>query len=100
MSRSCSHEDFSIDIESKHSRISNELVEDLEKCDSTLDTTIALSAVDLKSSSAGFTGQESESFRRQFNSAPLKMGRKRKFWHRLRGLSRGSMSEHEYSLKL
>ncbi|KAK4427339.1 Receptor-like serine/threonine-protein kinase ALE2 [Sesamum alatum] len=100
MSRSCSHEDFSIDIESKHSRISNELVEDLEKCDSTLDTKIALSAVDLKSSSAGFAGQESESFRRQFNSAPLKMGRKRKFWHRLKGLSRGSMSEHEYSLNL
>ncbi|KAI3455559.1 hypothetical protein Pfo_012222 [Paulownia fortunei] len=100
MSRSCSQEDFSIDIESKHSRISNELVEALEMCDSTFDTKVAVSAVDLKSASAGFQGQESESFRRQFNSAPLKMGRKRTFWQRLRGLSRGSMSEHEYSSKL
>ncbi|KAM0031974.1 putative protein kinase RLK-Pelle-Extensin family [Helianthus debilis subsp. tardiflorus] len=41
-------------------------------------------------------GLESESFRRQFNSAPLKMGRKKQFWRRLRGLSRGSMSEHEH----
>ncbi|CAI9263495.1 unnamed protein product [Lactuca saligna] len=41
-------------------------------------------------------GLESESFRRQFNSAPLKMERKKKFWRRLRGLSRGSMSEHEH----
>lgn len=41
-------------------------------------------------------GLESESFRRQFNSAPLKMERKKQFWRRLRGLSRGSMSEHEH----
>ncbi|KAL4583715.1 hypothetical protein LXL04_008298 [Taraxacum kok-saghyz] len=41
-------------------------------------------------------GLESESFRRQYNSAPLKMERKKQFWRRLRGLSRGSMSEHEH----
>ncbi|XP_076884985.1 receptor-like serine/threonine-protein kinase ALE2 [Bidens hawaiensis] len=41
-------------------------------------------------------GLESESFRRQFNSAPLKMGRKKRFWRQLRGLSRGSTSEHEH----
>ncbi|KAI3786173.1 hypothetical protein L1987_45305 [Smallanthus sonchifolius] len=41
-------------------------------------------------------GLESESFRRQFNSAPLKMERKKQFWRRLRGWSRGSMSEHEH----
>ncbi|KAK6148722.1 hypothetical protein DH2020_016247 [Rehmannia glutinosa] len=96
MSRSFSREDFSVE----HSRISNELLEDLEKCESTFDTKIALSAVDLKSVSAtGFEGKESESFRRQFNSVPLKMERKRTFWQRMRGLSRGSMSEHEYSSK-
>ncbi|KAL2555074.1 Protein kinase superfamily protein [Forsythia ovata] len=106
VSRSCSQEDFSIDIESKHSRISNELTEDLETSypfpggDSIFDKKIALSAVDLKGASAGREGHESESFRRQFNSAPLKMGRKRHFWQRLRGLSRGSMSEHESSSML
>ncbi|KAL8043359.1 hypothetical protein ABFX02_09G114900 [Erythranthe guttata] len=93
VSRSCSE----FDIESRI--YSNELMEggrDLEKCDSSFDMKIALSAVDL----TGFKGEElSESFRRQFNSAPLKMGRKRKFWQRLKGLSRGSMSEHEFSSK-
>ncbi|KAH6793218.1 Protein kinase superfamily protein [Perilla frutescens var. hirtella] len=99
VSRSVSLDDFSIEIEScKHSRRSNEVVEGLEQCDSTFESKIALSAVDLTSASAAFQGQESESFRRQFNSAPLKMERKKKFWQRLRGLSRGSMSEHEYSL--
>lgn len=86
VSRSVSHDNFSIEIESF--RRSNELVE----------SKIAVSAVDLTSASAAFQGQESESFRRQFNSAPLKMETKQKFWQRLRGLSRGSMSEHEYSL--
>ncbi|XP_073140032.1 receptor-like cytoplasmic kinase 176 isoform X3 [Henckelia pumila] len=100
MSRSCSQEDFDMDIESKRSRTSAELVEALGKCDSALDAKIALSAVDLKNASVGFEGQESESFRRQFNSAPLVMGRKKKFWQKLKGLSRGSMSEHEFSSKL
>ncbi|CAA2974664.1 receptor-like serine threonine- kinase ALE2 [Olea europaea subsp. europaea] len=103
VTRSCSQEDFSIDIESKHSRISIERAEDLETSypfpavDSIFDTKIALSAVDLKGVSGGREGHESESFRRQFNSVPLKMGRKMRFWQRLRGLSRGSMSEREFS---
>lgn len=94
VSKSCSRDDLYIDIDS---RMSNEGV---EKCESGFDTKVALSAVDLKSASAGFEGQDSESFRRQFNSAPLKKGRKRKFWQRLRGLSGGSMSEHDYSFNL
>lgn len=97
MSRSCSQEDISVDIESKRSKTSTELMEALGKCDSALDAKIALSAVDLKNSSVGFEEQESDSFRRQFNSAPLVMGRKRKFWQKLKGLSRGSMSEQEFS---
>ncbi|CAI9766131.1 unnamed protein product [Fraxinus pennsylvanica] len=102
VSRSCSQEDFSIDIESKQSRISNELAEDLETSyrfpggDSIFDTKIALSAVDLKVVSGRREGHESDSLRK-FNSVPLKMGRKMRFWQRLRGLSRGSMSEHEFS---
>ncbi|XP_071731935.1 receptor-like serine/threonine-protein kinase ALE2 isoform X2 [Rutidosis leptorrhynchoides] len=59
------------------------------------DTHVGLSTRDL-STIENEGGLESDSFRRQFNSAPLKMGKKKKFWQRLRGLSRGSMSDHEH----
>ncbi|KAK9054749.1 hypothetical protein SSX86_025828 [Deinandra increscens subsp. villosa] len=59
------------------------------------DSKIGLSATDLRSTIENAGVLESESFRREFNSAPLKMGRKKHFWQRLRGLSRGSTSEHE-----
>ncbi|XP_027126203.1 receptor-like serine/threonine-protein kinase ALE2 [Coffea eugenioides] len=99
MSRSCSQDDFSIDIDSKHSRISGDIGEAsiaeyaVEGVDSTFEDKIALSTNLVP---AGFERQESGSFRRQFNSAPLKMVRKRRFWERLRGLSSGSMSEHGF----
>lgn len=99
VSRSVSQDDLSIEMEGfKHSRRSNEVVD--EQYDSIFESKIAVSGVDLTSASAGLMGQESESFRRQFNSAPLETERKQKFWQRLRGLSRGSMSEHEYSVHL
>ncbi|PWA80945.1 concanavalin A-like lectin/glucanase domain-containing protein [Artemisia annua] len=60
------------------------------------DSKIGLSATDLRSTIDNVEGLESESFRRQFNSAPLKMGKRKQFWRRLRGLSRGSMSDHEH----
>lgn len=96
VSRSVSHDDFSVNEAGSFRRGLDE-----EAVDSTFETRVGISAVDLSSSSAAFREtMESESFRRQFNSAPLKMGRKqRKFWQRLRGMSRGSMSEHEYSLQ-
>ncbi|KAL1551662.1 receptor-like serine/threonine-protein kinase ALE2 isoform X2 [Salvia divinorum] len=84
-SLSVSRDDFSIEVD--------------EQFEQNLGADITLSGVDLSSSSAAFRAHESESFRRQFNSAPLKVERKRKFWQRLRGLSGGSMSEHEYSLQ-
>lgn len=34
-----------------------------------------------------------------FSSGPLRIGKRRKFWQRLKSLSRGSMSEHEFTLK-
>lgn len=100
MSRSCSQEEFSIDMDSKNdSRNSGEVGEasnaNYPDFDSTFDHKIALSTTNL--ASEGIVGLESESFRRQFNSAPLKLGRKRRFWERLKGLSRGSMSEHGYT---
>ncbi|KAG6428898.1 hypothetical protein SASPL_106937 [Salvia splendens] len=84
-SRNVSRDDFSIEVD--------------EQLEQSLGAEITLSGVDLSSSSAALRVRESESFRRQFNSAPLKVERKRKFWQRLRGLSGGSMSEHEYSLQ-
>ncbi|XP_062008647.1 receptor-like serine/threonine-protein kinase ALE2 isoform X1 [Rosa rugosa] len=60
------------------------------------------STSDLLSASVGFEveGQEVGSFRRYSSSGPLRTGRRRQFWQRLRTLSRGSMSEHGSSLKL
>ncbi|KAJ1282171.1 hypothetical protein BS78_03G030400 [Paspalum vaginatum] len=40
---------------------------------------------------------DSGSFRKQSSSGPLVTGKSRKFWQRLRSLSRGSMSEHGFS---
>ncbi|KAL6838708.1 hypothetical protein ACP4OV_031422 [Aristida adscensionis] len=40
---------------------------------------------------------DSGSFRKQSSSGPLVTGKNRKFWQRLRSLSRGSMSEHGFS---
>ncbi|XP_019194469.1 PREDICTED: receptor-like serine/threonine-protein kinase ALE2 isoform X2 [Ipomoea nil] len=97
VSRSCSHEDFSGYIGSKHGRQSGDFVEASQFYDPTFAAKVSLSASDLKSASTRLELAESESFRRQFNSAPLKMGRKRNFWQRLRSLSSGSMSEHSFS---
>lgn len=102
MSRSCSQEELSTDMmDSKNNgRNSGEIGEvssqaNYPNFDSTFYHRIALSTTNLESE--GIAGLESESFRRQFNSAPLKLGRKRRFWERLKGLSRGSMSEHGYT---
>lgn len=86
-SRSCSRdEDLDFDITDQY-EIHHQM--------SGYDSKVGLSATDL-STIENVGGVESSSFRRQFNSAPLKMGKKKKFWQRLRGLSRGSMSDHEH----
>ncbi|KAL8458548.1 hypothetical protein ACS0TY_036175 [Phlomoides rotata] len=80
VSRSFSHDDFSVNAESsKRSRLSNENVDDLERGELRFEQNVAFSVVDLNRASVGYEGKESESFRRQFNSAPLKTERKRKF---------------------
>ncbi|KAM3245923.1 receptor-like serine/threonine-protein kinase ALE2 [Capsicum annuum] len=92
MSRSCSRDDLSMtDTSLVHKSIPG--------FDSPLNVKMTLSSSELKSASARYETLESDSFRRQFNSAPLKMGRKRNFWQRLRVLSSGSMSEHSFSSK-
>uniref|UniRef100_A0A5B6YLM2 Putative receptor-like serine/threonine-protein kinase ALE2 n=1 Tax=Davidia involucrata TaxID=16924 RepID=A0A5B6YLM2_DAVIN len=106
VSRSCSQEDLANIVDSKLTTVSGELLEasrthyPMPGYDSVFDTKMALSASDLVCVSARFEEQEFGSYRRHSNSAPLGIGRRRHFWQRLRGLSRGSMSEHGFSLKL
>ncbi|KAF4362059.1 hypothetical protein F8388_023911 [Cannabis sativa] len=46
-------------------------------------------------------GEEFGSLRKySSNSGPLRIGRRKQFWQRLKSLSRGSSSEHGFSLKL
>ncbi|PKI43965.1 hypothetical protein CRG98_035641 [Punica granatum] len=49
---------------------------------------------------AGFRGEGFWDISSHFSSGPLRMGKRRKFWQRLKSLSRSSMSEHDFSLKL
>lgn len=58
------------------------------------DTERGLSISDLFSTSGWYGRQVSGSFRRHSSSGPLRTGRGRHFWQRIRKLSRGSMSEH------
>ncbi|XP_030969448.1 receptor-like serine/threonine-protein kinase ALE2 isoform X1 [Quercus lobata] len=105
-SKTCSQDDVLIDLDSKARTRSGEIMEvsqshhPLPGYDSSYDTKIALSASDLLSTSMRPEGQEFGSFRRHSISGPLRMGRKRQFWQRLKSLSRGSVSEHGFSLKL
>ncbi|GMH14231.1 hypothetical protein Nepgr_016072 [Nepenthes gracilis] len=103
-SRSFHRTDISIDIDSKVSENSLDLEEfspthhPVLGYESTPETTAAaFLASDLVSTSAGFRDDESASFRRPFNSGPLRLGKKRNFWQRLRGISIGSVSEHGFS---
>ncbi|KAF9614180.1 hypothetical protein IFM89_015688 [Coptis chinensis] len=62
--------------------------------DSSLEVGRALSASDILSTSRRLGRQSSESFRRHSSSGPLRTGKRRQFWQRVRGPSRGSVSEH------
>nr|CAN78643.1 hypothetical protein VITISV_031742 [Vitis vinifera] len=105
-SKSFSQENLSIDVIRKSSRVLGELLEvsqvhhPVAGHDSSFDTKMALSVSDLVSTSMGFEGQDSGSFRRYSSSGPLSTGRRREFWQRLRRSSGGSASEHGFSFKL
>ncbi|RVX16857.1 Receptor-like serine/threonine-protein kinase ALE2 [Vitis vinifera] len=105
-SKSFSQENLSIDVIRKSSRVLGELLEvsqvhhPVAGYDSSFDTKMALSVSDLVSTSMGFEGQDSGSFRRYSSSGPLSTGRRREFWQRLRRSSGGSASEHGFSFKL
>ncbi|KAK9102562.1 hypothetical protein Sjap_019816 [Stephania japonica] len=67
---------------------------------SSLNTDRALSASDIFSTSARYGQQASGSLTRHSRSGPLRTGRGSQFWQRLRGLSRGSVSEHGFASRL
>ncbi|XVE51932.1 hypothetical protein DITRI_Ditri02bG0079900 [Diplodiscus trichospermus] len=98
-------EDFPTTVDSKVSRISSEPVEASESHQSVPvydfghEGNIALSASDFLSIPLEVEEQEPGSFRRHSCSGPLGTGRRRRFWERIRSLSRGSRSEHGYSVK-
>nr|TKS16353.1 receptor-like serine/threonine-protein kinase ALE2 isoform X2 [Populus alba] len=92
-SRSCSHENLLIDLESKD-EVSGENIESSQP-----HHPVPLSKSDLLTTSMGFEGHEVGSFRRHASSGTLRIGRSH-FWQRLRNFSRGSMSEHGFSHKL
>ncbi|KAF6148802.1 hypothetical protein GIB67_038135 [Kingdonia uniflora] len=64
------------------------------------DGDITLSASDIFSTSVKYARQMSGSFRRHSSSGPLRTGRSRQFWQRVRSMSRGSLSEHGTALGL
>ncbi|XP_041005559.1 receptor-like serine/threonine-protein kinase ALE2 [Juglans microcarpa x Juglans regia] len=98
-SKSSSHEDLSIDMDTGVSTGSGHIPDPLlsqysvPNFNSGIDTERGLSVSDLFSS-ARFGRQESGSFRRYSSSGPLRMGRGGHFWEKIRRLSGGSVSEH------
>ncbi|KAL9443775.1 hypothetical protein AB3S75_017036 [Citrus x aurantiifolia] len=99
-SASSSQDDMSIDLDPKVSTGSGQLPDPLQRhysvpnYDLGLDTGRRLSVSYLFSSSARSGKEESESFRRYSSSGPLRTGRGRRFWQRMRRLVGGSDSEH------
>ncbi|XVF25146.1 hypothetical protein REPUB_Repub13aG0188500 [Reevesia pubescens] len=98
-------EDFATPVDSKVSRLSTELVEASETYhpvagyDFSHETNVALSASDFLSIPLGLEEQEPGYFRRHSCSGPIGTGKRRHFWQRIRSLSRGSRSEHGFSVK-
>lgn len=103
-SESCSQEYASVvDIDTKTSTGSGHLLGAshgrFSEYDSSPENDGALSASDIFSTSR-FGQQFSGSFRRHSSSGPLRPGRSRLFWQRVRGYSRGSISEHGFAYRL
>ncbi|KGN45527.1 receptor-like serine/threonine-protein kinase ALE2 [Cucumis sativus] len=104
VSRSYSRDELLSYMDSKFGGISGEILNAPETSHTFLsgkETNVGLSASDLISASARFEGQELVSSRwHSSNSEPLRTGRKKHLWQKLRSLSRGSFSEHGFSAKL
>ncbi|XP_022154207.1 receptor-like serine/threonine-protein kinase ALE2 isoform X2 [Momordica charantia] len=98
-SQSYSRDELLSYMDSRLGRMSGEILNTFETSQPK-ETNVGLSASDLISASARFEGQELVSSRwHSSNSEPLRTGKRRHFWQRLRSLSRGSISEHGFSSK-
>ncbi|KAJ8526501.1 hypothetical protein K7X08_028978 [Anisodus acutangulus] len=96
-SRSCSRDDLSVDMDSRISTASSQVLNPKSpgsNSDSELDVERGLSMSDLLSPLARYGKQDSGSFRRYYSSGPLRNGKTRRLWHKMRRLSGGSVSEH------
>lgn len=100
VSRSCSQNDLSIDVDARISTASSQVLNPIQpqsqvsNSDSELDVERGLSMSDLLSPLARYGKQESGSFRRYSSSGPLRKGKTRRLWQKMRRLSGGSLSEH------
>ncbi|XP_056166642.1 receptor-like serine/threonine-protein kinase ALE2 isoform X2 [Syzygium oleosum] len=105
-SRSSSREDLSIELDPRAGAGSGQSQHPLQgrysdpDCDSVSNSERGVSVSDFLGTSAGYTRPISGSFRRYSSSGPLRTGRGRHFWERLRRLSGGSASEHGAFLAL
>uniref|UniRef100_A0A0V0IY73 Putative ovule protein n=1 Tax=Solanum chacoense TaxID=4108 RepID=A0A0V0IY73_SOLCH len=100
VSRSCSQDNLSIDMDTRISTTSSQVLNPIQpqspvsNSDSELDVERGLSMSDLLSPLARYGRQESDSFRRYSSSGPLRKGKTRRLWQKMRRLSGGSLSEH------
>lgn len=105
-SRCYRQDDFLADPDTKTRRVSDDIADVSQSNRSffvsissrDIDNKVPLS--DLLSASVGVEGQEFGSFRRYSSSGPLRTGKRKQFWQKLKNLSRGSVSEHGFPLKL
>lgn len=99
-SRSNSRDDLSIDMDARISTASSQMLNPVQtqspvsNSDSELDVERGHSMSDLLSPLARYGKQESGSFRRYSSSGPLRKGKTRRLWQKMRRLSGGSVSEH------
>nr|XP_016490734.1 PREDICTED: receptor-like serine/threonine-protein kinase ALE2 isoform X6 [Nicotiana tabacum] len=98
VSRSCSRDDLSIDMDARMSTASGQLLMNprspVSNSDSELDVERGLSMSDLLSPLARFGKKDSSPFRRYSSSGPFRTGKTRRLWQKMRRLSAGSVSEH------
>ncbi|KAL0410504.1 UNVERIFIED_CONTAM: Receptor-like serine/threonine-protein kinase ALE2 [Sesamum latifolium] len=99
-------DDTSIEMGARNSTNSDHLPDHLltqspvSNYDYPVDVERNLSMSELLSSSAKFSRQDSETFRRHSSSGPLRTGKGKRLWKMMRRLSGGSVSEHGLPFRL
>ncbi|XP_048139462.1 receptor-like serine/threonine-protein kinase ALE2 isoform X2 [Rhodamnia argentea] len=98
---SCIGQESSSCVDGKISKVPHEFVEALLTGDSTpAKDSNHLEQMGSFRASTGIEDEETGYAARHCSSGPLRMGKRRQFWQRLKSLSRRSLSEHEFAVKL